>query len=80
MHCSMIFSVLFFFGDTRVKYSTTVIYGVYYEKLAHMLKPLVRKFHPDLSDRFKDIAEKQGHAKLKPIVKLHKMPMEKSNE
>ena len=33
-----------------------------------MLKPIVPKFRPDLSVRLKDIAEKQGPAKLKPIV------------
>ena len=33
-----------------------------------MLKTLVAKFRPDLSARFKDIAEKQVPAKLKPIV------------
>ena len=39
--------------------------SVYYEKLGHWLKPLVPKFRPDI---FRDIAEKQGPAKLKPIV------------
>ena len=33
-----------------------------------MLKPLVPKFRPDLSVRLKDFAEKQVHAKQKPIV------------
>ena len=33
-----------------------------------MLKPLVSKFHSDLSIRLKDIVEKQVPAKLKPIV------------
>ena len=33
-----------------------------------MLKPLVPKFHADLSVRSKDIAEKQVSTKLKPIV------------
>ena len=33
-----------------------------------MLKPLVPKFRPDLLARFKDIAEKQVPAKLKPII------------
>ena len=32
-----------------------------------MLKHIVPKFHPDLSARLKDIAEKQVLAKLKPI-------------
>ena len=41
---------------------------VYYEKLGHMLKPLVPKFRPDLRVRLKDIAEKQVPARLKPIV------------
>ena len=41
---------------------------VYYEKIGHMLKPLVPKFRADLSDRLKDIAENQVPAKLKPIV------------
>ena len=40
----------------------------YYEKLRHMLKPLVLKFCPDLSIRLKDIAEKQFPARQKPIV------------
>ena len=33
-----------------------------------MLKPLASKFRPDLSVRFKDIAEKHVPGKLKPIV------------
>ena len=33
-----------------------------------MLKPRVPKFRPDISDRLKDIAEKEVPAKLKPIV------------
>ena len=41
---------------------------VYYEKLDHMLKPLVPKFCSDLSVYLRDIAEKQVPAKLKPIV------------
>ena len=41
---------------------------IYYEKLGHMLKPLVPKFRPDVFARFKDIAEKQVPARLKPIV------------
>ena len=41
---------------------------VYYEKLGHMLKPLVPKFGSDLSVRLRDIAEKQVLANLKPIV------------
>ena len=41
---------------------------VYYEKLGHMLKPLVPKFRFDLSVHLRDIAEKQFPAKLKPIV------------
>ena len=41
---------------------------VYYEKLGHMLKPLVPKFRSDLSVRLRDITEKQVPAKLKPIV------------
>ena len=41
---------------------------VYYEKLVHILKPLVPKFRPDLCASLKDIAEKQVPAKLKPIV------------
>ena len=32
---------------------------VYYEKLVHILKPLVPKFRHDLYTRFKDIIEKQ---------------------
>ena len=38
------------------------------KKLGHILKPLVSKLHPDLSACFKDIAEKQVPAKLKPKV------------
>ena len=33
-----------------------------------MLKPIVSKFHSDLSVHFKDIAEKQVPVELKPIV------------
>ena len=33
-----------------------------------MLKPLVPKFHSDLSVRLRDIAEKQVPVKLKPIL------------
>ena len=40
----------------------------HYEKLGHMLKPLVAKFRSDISVRLRDIAEKQVPAKLKPIV------------
>ena len=40
---------------------------VHYEKLGHMLKPLMTKFRSDISVHLKDIAEKQGPAKLKPI-------------
>ena len=32
----------------------------HYEKLGHMLKPLVAKFHSDLPIRLRDIAEKTG--------------------
>ena len=39
---------------------------VYHERLGHMLKPLMSKFRPDLSNN--DIAEKQVPAKLKPII------------
>ena len=41
---------------------------VYYEKLGHILKPLVPKFRPGLLSRLRDIAEKQIPVKLKPIV------------
>ena len=41
---------------------------VYYEKLRHMLKLIVPKFHSDLSISLRDIAEKQVPVKLKPIV------------
>ena len=41
---------------------------VYYEKLGHMLKPLMPKFRSDLSARLRYIAERQVPAKLKPIV------------
>ena len=40
---------------------------VYYEKLGHILKPLVPTFCPDLFARLRDIAEKQVPANLKPI-------------
>ena len=40
----------------------------HYEKLGHILKPIVPKFRRDLSIRLKDIAEKQVLTKLKPIV------------
>ena len=40
---------------------------VHYEKLGHMLKPLVPKFYSDLYIRLRDIADKQASAKLKPI-------------
>ena len=43
---------------------------VHYEKLGHMLKPLIPKFRPDLFIRLKDIGEKQAPAKLKPIAVL----------
>ena len=43
---------------------------VHYEKLGHMLKPLMPKFRPDLFIRLKDIGEKQVPAKLKPIAVL----------
>ena len=33
-----------------------------------MLKLFAPKFHPDLSVRLRDIAEKQAPVKLKPIV------------
>ena len=45
-----------------------VVVRVYYERLGHILKPPVPKFRPDLSTRFKDIAEKQIPAKPKPTV------------
>ena len=41
---------------------------VCYEKLGHILKPLMPKFRSDLSFRLRDIAENQVPAKLKPIV------------
>ena len=41
---------------------------VYYEKIGHLLKPIVLKFRHDLFARLRDIAEKQIPAKLKPIV------------
>ena len=41
---------------------------VYYEKLGHILKPLVPKFRSDLSVRLRDIAEKQVPAKLKSMI------------
>ena len=43
---------------------------VYYEKIGHMLKPLVPKFRSDLSVRLRNIAEKQIPVKLKPIVAI----------
>ena len=45
-----------------------LVIRVYYEKIDHILKPLVPKFRPDLLARLKDTAEKQVPAKLKPIV------------
>ena len=45
-----------------------LVITVYYEKLGHMLKPLVGKFRLDLSVPSKDNAEKQVPAKLNPIV------------
>ena len=46
------------------------VMGIYYEKIGHMLKPLVPKFLCDLSARLTDIAEKRvpASATLKPIV------------
>ena len=41
---------------------------VHKEKLGRMVKLLVPKFRADLSARFKDIAEKQVPAKLKPAA------------
>ena len=38
------------------------------QKIDHMLKPPEPKFRSDLSSRFRDIAEKQVPAKLKPTV------------
>ena len=38
------------------------------QKICRMLKPLVPKLHHDLSVRLKDIAEKTGPVKLKPIA------------
>ena len=46
---------------------------VHYEKLGHILKPLVSNFCPDLFTRLRDIAEKQVPAKLKPIVDVYHM-------
>ena len=42
---------------------------VYYEKLGHMLNPLVPKFRSDPSVRLRDIAEKQVAANRSTIVK-----------
>ena len=41
---------------------------VYYEKLGHILKPIVPTFRPNLFARLGNIAEKQVPANLKPIV------------
>ena len=41
---------------------------VYYEKLSHMLEPLVPTFCSDLYIRLRDFAQKQVSTKLKPIV------------
>ena len=41
---------------------------MYYEKIGHILKPLVPTFRPDLSVRFRDITKKQVLAELKPIL------------
>ena len=43
---------------------------VYYEKLGHMMKPLVPKFRSDISVCLRNIAEKQVPVKLKQIVGL----------
>ena len=43
-------------------------YGSILRKIGHILKPLVPKFRSDLSVLLRDIADKQGPAKLKPIV------------
>ena len=48
---------------------------VYYDKLCHMLKPLVPKFRNDLCSRLKDVAEKQVPAKLRPIVGINVGPI-----
>ena len=42
--------------------------SVHYEKLVHVLKPLVPMFRSDTSVRLRDIAERQVPAKLKLIV------------
>ena len=53
--------------DKAMKFLFFVI-RVCYEKIGHMLKPLVPKIRPDLFARLKYIAEKQVPAKLKPKV------------
>ena len=52
-----------------MKYSFSAI-RVYYQKIGHMLKPLMPKFRSDPSARLKDIAEKQVPAKVMPIVDI----------
>ena len=53
-----------------------LVIRVYYEKLGHILKPLVPKFRPDLVARLRDIAEKQVPANLKPIVGTNSSPLQ----
>ena len=53
-----------------VKFSFFYI-RAYYEKLDHMLKPLLPNFRPDLWARLKDTPKKQVPAKLKPMVGIN---------
>ena len=45
----------------------------YYEKLGHILKPVMPKFRPDLPARLGYIAKKHVPATLKPIVNALKI-------
>ena len=45
---------------------------VYDEKLGH-IQPLVAKYRPNLFARLRDIAEKQVHANLRPILVLRRL-------
>ena len=50
-----------------MKYAFSVI-RLCYEKIGHMLKPLMPKFRSDRSARLKVISEEHVPAKVKPIV------------
>ena len=64
MHNFAIFNIRRKWQDPEI----LIVIRVYNEKLGHILEPLVAKYRPDLFARFRDIAEKQVPANLKPIV------------